>query len=65
MVFPKIRHRGVFIERQMQAKDKYLWICHTGISKFLPDLYKSQAEAIKAVDAKIDANLLAQKQALP
>lgn len=50
----KIRHRGVFIERQ-RTGGVYRYICHTGIFKFLPDLYDTQAGAIKAVDAKLDA----------
>lgn len=56
-IYAKIRHPRawhVFIERQMtKDPDHYRYICHTGISKFLPDLYETQAEAIAAVDAKL------------
>jgi len=55
----KIQHRGVFIERQLQAGGAYRFICHTGISKFLPDLYDTQEQAIKAVDEKLEAKLAA------
>ncbi len=54
--YAKIRHRGVFIERQ-GVGGKYRYICHTGILKFLPDLYDTQAEAITAVDEKLDAKV--------
>lgn len=54
MAFAKIRHRGVFIERQGLDATGYRYICHTGILKFLPDLYDTQDAAIKAVDAKLD-----------
>jgi hypothetical protein len=51
----KIKHRGVFIERQLQgATCEYLYICHTGIAPFLPRLYATQQLAIEAVDAKLD-----------
>ena len=55
----KIRHRGIFIESQLQdASGKRLFICHTGISKFLPDLYETQQQAIEAVNAKLDELLI-------
>lgn len=54
MPFAKIRHRGVFIERQGLDATGYRYICHTGILKFLPDLYDTQDDAIKAIDAKLD-----------
>lgn len=49
----KIRHKGIFIERQLQDGGAHLFICHTGITKFLPDLYPTQAQAIAAVDAAL------------
>lgn len=49
----KIKHRGVFIEPQWQSATTFKYICHLGISKFLPDLYDTQEEAIAAVDAKL------------
>ena len=54
MAFAKIRHRGIFIERQGLDATGYRYICHTGILKFLPDLYDTQDDAIKAVNAKLD-----------
>lgn len=54
---PKIRHRGIFIEKQGQGDGTHRFICHTGISKFLPSLYDTQAEAIAAVDAKLAAQM--------
>ena len=45
----KIIHRGVFIERRNYGK----WICHTGISLFVPGEFDTQTEAIKAVDDKL------------
>jgi len=53
-VSAKIRHRGVFIERQGLDATGYKYICHTGIDKFLPDLYDSQEQAVEAVDAKLN-----------
>ncbi len=50
----KIKHREVFIERQLQASGAHRYICHTGILKFLPNLYDTQEQAIAAVDAKLD-----------
>lgn len=61
----KIRHPRcwhVFIERQMQTIDKYKYIAHTGIEKFLPDLYDTQAEAIAAVDARLAAAMYPQTE---
>jgi hypothetical protein len=50
----KIQHRGVFIERQLQGNNgSYRFICHTGISKFLPDLYETQEQATAAIDEKL------------
>lgn len=49
----KINYRGVFIERQLQPDGNHLFICHTGISKFLPDLYETQDDAIEAVVKKM------------
>lgn len=55
-VFAKIRHPlepRVFIERQLVGPDHYQYICHTGIDKFVPELYETQAEAIEAVTTKL------------
>lgn len=55
----KIRHprcERVFIERQMHGADHYRYIAHTGINRFVPDLYHTQALAIAAVDAKLAAD---------
>lgn len=52
-VLDKIRHKGIFIERQLQDGGDYLFICHTGIAKFLPDLYPTKAAAIAAIDSAL------------
>ena len=52
----KIRHPRecrVFIQRQLQRDGSHLWICHTGIAPYLPGLFATQADAIKAVDEKL------------
>lgn len=54
--YAKIRHPRaweVFIERQLQGDGTNKFICHTGINRFLPDLYETQEQAIAAIDAAI------------
>lgn len=54
--FAKIEHLGIFIERQLQSQMiGYRYICHTGIGRFLPDLYETQKQAIDAIEAKMAA----------
>lgn len=53
-IIKKIRHPRcweVFVERQTYGK----WICHTGISLFVPGEFDTMEAAIAAVDAKLDA----------
>lgn len=49
----KNNHRGIYVEEQLQAGGKYLWRCHTGLRRFLPDLYETREDACAAIDAKL------------